>query len=136
MTICIDTNVVLGKFTAGHAHSPLLDGWLNGRISWAVSTEILLEYDEIMVRHASPSKADHLRRIMELGSSRPQSLLLITPTYRFRLITADPDDDKFADCAIAVDADYIITAMLISMRCAVPATSRSRSRRRNSSRGT
>ena len=28
----------------------------------------------------------------------------------FNLITADPDDNKFADCAIAAEADFIITA--------------------------
>ena len=32
-----------------------------------------------------------------------------TPQFHFRIITADPDDDIFADCAIAADAEYIIT---------------------------
>jgi len=31
-----------------------------------------------------------------------------TPQFHFRIITADPDDDIFADCAIAADAEYII----------------------------
>ena len=29
--------------------------------------------------------------------------------FRFRLITADPDDNKFVDCAIASNARYIVT---------------------------
>ena len=33
----------------------------------------------------------------------------ISPTYRFLLIKADPDDDKFVDCAIAGNADFIVT---------------------------
>lgn len=41
---------------------------------------------------------------------RPASLIKVSPTYRFRSITADPEDDKFADCAIAAEADYIITS--------------------------
>ena len=32
-----------------------------------------------------------------------------TPQFHFRIITADPDDDIFADCAIAADAEYSIT---------------------------
>ena len=32
-----------------------------------------------------------------------------TPQFHFLIITADPDDDIFADCAIAADAEYIIT---------------------------
>ena len=33
----------------------------------------------------------------------------VAPSYRFRAITGDADDDAFADCAIVADADYIIT---------------------------
>ena len=29
--------------------------------------------------------------------------------FRFHLIIGDADDDKFADCAIAAEADFIIT---------------------------
>lgn len=31
------------------------------------------------------------------------------PHFRFHLITADPDDNKFVDCAIAANAKYIVT---------------------------
>ena len=34
---------------------------------------------------------------------------LITPYYHFQLIEADPDDNKFVDCAIAAGARYIVT---------------------------
>jgi uncharacterized protein len=34
---------------------------------------------------------------------------LISPTYRFTLIKDDPDDDKFVDCAVAGNADFIVT---------------------------
>ena len=34
---------------------------------------------------------------------------LITPYYHFNLITADPDDNKFVDCAIAANAHYIVS---------------------------
>ena len=33
----------------------------------------------------------------------------ITPFYKWRLITIDPDDNKFVDAAIAAGADYIVT---------------------------
>ena len=32
-----------------------------------------------------------------------------TPQFHFRIITGDPDDAISADCAIAADAEYIIT---------------------------
>jgi predicted nucleic acid-binding protein len=39
-----------------------------------------------------------------------QNIHRVSPSFRFNLITADPDDNKFADCAIAAEADFIITA--------------------------
>ena len=37
-------------------------------------------------------------------------MLYAEPQFRFRTITTDPDDNKFVDCAIAVDADFILTS--------------------------
>ena len=34
---------------------------------------------------------------------------LITPYYHFQMIQADPDDNKFVDCAIAAGARYVVT---------------------------
>ena len=34
---------------------------------------------------------------------------LISPSYRFLLIKDDPDDDKFVDCAVAGNADFIVS---------------------------
>jgi predicted nucleic acid-binding protein len=36
-------------------------------------------------------------------------MLLITPWYKWNLIAADHDDNKFADCALNAGADYIVT---------------------------
>lgn len=37
------------------------------------------------------------------------SVRLVDPSFHFRIITADPDDDIFADCAIAAEATHIVT---------------------------
>ena len=33
----------------------------------------------------------------------------VYPTYRFNLITADPDDNKFVDCAVIAAATCIVS---------------------------
>ncbi len=33
----------------------------------------------------------------------------LTPHYRFHLITSDQDNNKFVDCAITANAEYIVT---------------------------
>ena len=110
MTVCIDTNVVPGMFTASHAYRPIFEEWFCGRLQRSVSTEILLEYEEIMQRKASPQKADAMMQIITLVALRHGNIVFSSPSFRFHLLAADPDDDKFADCAIATEADYIITS--------------------------
>ena len=110
MTVCIDTNVVLGMFTASHAFRPLFEAWFHGKLQWALSTEILLEYEEIMQRQAGQQKAEAMLQIITLVALQHGNVIFSSPSFRFHLITADPDDDKFADCAIAAAADYIITS--------------------------
>ena len=34
---------------------------------------------------------------------------LVDPHFRMGLITADPDDNKFVDCAFAAGADYLVS---------------------------
>ncbi len=41
-----------------------------------------------------------------LNSSNTQ---LVNTYYNFNLIEADPDDNKFVDCAIAANAELIVT---------------------------
>jgi predicted nucleic acid-binding protein len=35
--------------------------------------------------------------------------MFVTPHFKFGLITADHDDDKFVDCAFAANATYIVS---------------------------
>jgi predicted nucleic acid-binding protein len=34
---------------------------------------------------------------------------VVTPFYKWDLMVADPDDNKFVDCALNAGADYIVT---------------------------
>ncbi|MHA4739321.1 PIN domain-containing protein [Dyadobacter sp. MSC1_007] len=45
--------------------------------------------------------------VVDLLNFAPNSILT-TPHYRWNLI-ADQDDNKFVDCAISCQADYVIT---------------------------
>ncbi len=97
MIVLIDTNVLLGMFTTGHAHRPIFDAWFAGSLNWATSTEILLEYEEVMQRQGSLQKAEKMMAIMALVNERHENVLRISPTFHFHLNTGDPDDDRFAD---------------------------------------
>ncbi len=50
MTVCIDTNVVLGMFGRNGPWLTIRQALIDGRLIWAVTTEILLEYEEVAAR--------------------------------------------------------------------------------------
>lgn len=105
MRIVIDTNILLASIGSSAPYRWLLDAVLAGHCCLLVTTEILLEYGEIIGNRTRPLIAHNI----------VQSLLntpfteRITVYYRWNLITSDPDDNKFIDCAVGGDADYLIT---------------------------
>ena len=69
MTLVIDTNVMNGMFVTNHAHAPIRHAWHAGRFKWAVSTDILQEYEEVLARLRGAAKAEEILSIvMELGA--------------------------------------------------------------------
>ena len=65
--------------------------FLNGNIELCVSTDILIEYEEILSQKTSVYFAD---LILKALINRP-NLIRITPTWHFNIIQSDPDDNKF-----------------------------------------
>ena len=70
-----------------------------------VSDDILREYAEIIERLINAETAEIMVNLL-LNSS---NIIWTPPYYHFGLITADPDDNKFVDCAIAAGAKYIVS---------------------------
>jgi len=70
-----------------------------------VTTDILDEYAEVL-----GEEMGYLTMQRTMNALVNHSLLQrIIRYYRWNLIVADPDDDKFVDCAIAANADFIVT---------------------------
>jgi putative PIN family toxin of toxin-antitoxin system len=65
----------------------------------------LTEYEEILARKTSPTFSEMIIHII-LNS---ENVVFVNPHFRFDLITADIDDNKFVDCAIIANADYIVS---------------------------
>ena len=105
MRIVLDTNSIIQ--CVGH-HSIYRAVWtsiLSGQNNLCVSNEILMEYDEILRQFFNPQFAE---TVIETIIKNPNTQFF-TPHYHFNLITTDPDDNKFVDCAIQANAHYIVT---------------------------
>ena len=109
MTVCLDTSVFLQIFGRRQPFYPILRALLDGRLALALSTEILLEYEEVTVRLSGAVRWRKVAALLELLAQLHGNILQIEPQYRFGVIAADPDDNKFCDCAIAGEADFVVT---------------------------
>jgi putative PIN family toxin of toxin-antitoxin system len=109
MTVCLDTGVFLQIFGRKQPFYPILRALLDGRVTLALSTEILLEYEEVTVKLSGDKRWREVVELLGLLAQLHGNIRQIESQYRFGVITADPDDNKFCDCAIAAEADFVVT---------------------------
>lgn len=109
MTVCLDTNVFLQIFGRKQPYHQILRGLLEGRLTLAVSNEILLEYEEVTVRLSGAERWRDIVALLELVDRLHGNIRRTESQYRFAVITQDPDDNKFCDCAITAEADFVVT---------------------------
>lgn len=109
MILCLDTNTVIQALAQLHPFHPILNAWVDGDVTWAVSTPVLLEYQEVLTRLSGPARWRKLALLMDLAELTSGNLPRVTPSFHFHIITADPDDNIFTDCAITAGADFLIT---------------------------
>lgn len=105
MRVLLDTNILLVITPYFSTYRWVYDALREGRFELVVSTEILDEYAELLERHYS---ADFAERTLLALDNFP-TIVRVEPAYRFRLIEADPDDDKFTDAAVVGNADFVVT---------------------------
>lgn len=103
--LVLDTNSLIQCIARRSRYHDLWLSLLDGRNMLCVTTEILEEYAEILERKTNPRFSELVLNVIE---NNPYTLF-VTPYYHFQIIVADPDDDKFVDCAVAANAKFIVT---------------------------
>jgi uncharacterized protein len=105
MKVVVDTNCLLCSINRNSIEYEIYKAFDNQLFTWVVSTEILNEYYEIISDFYSPQTADLVLGI--LTTSR--NIEFAEPYFRWNLVENDPDDNKFADLAISVNANYLVS---------------------------
>lgn len=103
--IVLDTNCLIQSLPQRSRCHRVWQAFVEGRYTLCVTTEILEEYEEIVARCMSPSVA----RLMISAILRANNVRRVDAQFRFGLIVADPDDNKFVDCAVVANADCVVT---------------------------
>jgi len=105
MKIVLDTNCLLPSI---FEHSPYYWVWklfCEGKFDLCYTTDMLHEYEELLTDfYSSEISESVMQKIINAPNTKN-----VVPYYKWHLITTDPDDNKFVDCALNADADYIVT---------------------------
>ncbi len=105
LKVVVDTNVLLVALSPKSSIHWIYQAFLNKAFTLVVSNEIVLEYEEQMrLRYGDDAISEFLMIMAEA-----ENVVLIEPYFKWNLISADPDDNKFADAYISSAADYLVT---------------------------
>lgn len=102
--IVIDTNVLLVSISTRSRLHWIFKNLLDKKYILCVTTDILVEYAEIIAQHMGQNTSESVLGVI----SNLSNVEYITSYFKFRLLK-DEDDDKFVDCAIAANASYIVS---------------------------
>ena len=105
MNIVLDTNCLLMSLSRKSRYYPIWRDFVSGKYTLCFTNEILTEYEEILTQKLGPEIASNvIKAILDLPNTR-----MVQVYYHLRLITSDPDDDKFVDCAFKTNARFIVS---------------------------
>ena len=105
LKVVLDTNVLLVSISSKSQYHWIFEKIVNKDIEIAITNDILAEYTEIISKKLSPESAVYVAELLTIAENVHQT----TVYYRWNLIPHDPDDNKFVDCYVASNADFIIT---------------------------
>lgn len=105
MKVVVDTNVLLVSISPRSKSNWLWQALLDGQFDLYITTDVLDEYAEVIGREMGQVVAEAaLDLLMELPN-----VYQIQKYFLWQLIEADPDDNKFVDCAIAAAANFLVS---------------------------
>jgi uncharacterized protein len=103
--IVIDTNCLIASIPPKNPEFWLYRAFESKQFTWVLSTEILNEYYEQLALFYSESTAELVIDIL-LSASNVE---FKEPYFKWNLVIEDPDDNKFSDLAISVNASYLVS---------------------------
>lgn len=102
--VVLDTNVLLVSISTKSKLHWTFRSLLDGENIFCLTTEILMEYAEIIGQRMGVFARENALGAIE----NLPNVEFITRYYKFNLLN-DPDDNKFVDCVIAANATYLVT---------------------------
>ena len=104
--VVVDTNIFISSFFGGNPRR-IIDLWKSGQIILCLSRPIIDEYVEVLRRLGLQNERE-LEELLSLFA-HGFHVLFTANTPNLNIVEKDPDDDKFIECAVALDSKFIIS---------------------------
>jgi len=106
--VILDTNVIISALLKAESKPALILALcLEGSLTLCLSETIWQEYREVLRREKF--RGLDQESIEKLLSVIKQQALWVFPRIPLNILSRDPADNKFLECALATQADYLIT---------------------------
>ena len=105
MRIVLDTNCLIQSVSPRSKYHAVWESFVSRENRLCITNEIIEEYIEILQKLVGYEVSEYIVKTI-INSPFTE---FFTPYYHFELIKADPDDNKFVDCAIVAHARYVVT---------------------------
>ncbi len=106
LKIVIDTNVFISSFFGG-VPKKMINLWKEGEVILCLSQNVVEEYIEVMDRIGlkNTNVIQQLTRLFAEGYIS----IFTSKTPNINIVEGDPDNNKFIECAVALDCKFIIS---------------------------
>lgn len=105
MRVVIDCNILVACLSTRSPYHNIYTSLVSGKFELIISQDILFEYEEIIQMKYGVTAAEAFMSLLALLPN----VNIVHPFYKWNLISSDPDDNKYCDCAVSGAADYIVT---------------------------
>jgi len=106
LKVVIDTNVFISSFFGGIPRE-IINYWKNGKITLCLSQKIIEEYIEVLNKLGLKDK-NEIQNLTKLFAESYNSIFT-AKTPSLKIVEEDPDDNKFIECAVALESKIIIS---------------------------
>lgn len=106
MKVVIDTNVFVSSVFGGLPRQ-VVELWFDGRLTLCLSEPIVTEYQRVLREIGAVSAAEE-RALIEAFASGEDVLYTADPPA-IKSASLNPDDDKFLECALELEADRVVS---------------------------
>ena len=106
MKVVIDTNVFVSSVFGG-LPGQVVELWFDGRLTLCLSEPVVTEYQRVLREVGAADEAEE-RALIEAFASGEGVLYTADPPA-IESVSPDPDDDKFLECALELEADRVVS---------------------------